>query len=815
MRDMINLTLDLKKNFKAREIKELAQFTGTFADSKLGVNSHYFTVNDKGYFPIMGEMHYSRYPKEYWEESILKARAGGVQILASYIFWIHHEEIKGEYDWKDCRNLRDFIKLCAKQQMPLVLRIGPWAHGECRNGGFPDWLLSKDIDLRSNDSEYLAYVKRFYQEIYQQAEGFLAKDGGPIIGIQIENEYGHCGGYSGQKGLEHMNKLKEMAVEIGFDVPFYTSTAWGGAVLVEGEMLPVYGAYASTPWAQHSEKMPPNPNFVFDTVKDDTNIGTDLSSLQDDDEYSFSVGDYPYATAELGGGNQITAHRRPFLSGDDIEAMSLVKLGSGANLLGYYMYHGGTNPEGKLSTLQESTDTGYNNDLPVLSYDFQAPLGEYGKPQIAYHYLKRLHLFLEDFGEEMAYTETFIPDDNPSSAEDIEKIRYAIRYQKDRDSGFLFINNYQRGLELRDHEQVNISLKGKERDYLFSNMKIIDGLRAILPFNMNIRGARLYSANVQALCKLENKDSSSYFFFNPGFAKSEFLFAREGIREIEVFGDNSSIEEKENDIRVVLTGAGTEQKVQLYLENGRIVDVFVLSKEEALNAWKFSFAGSERLFIGKADFFSDGDNLIVNSEEENLEFKVYPDIKKVEKSDGAEISKISDIEIDQLAIRDIDKETKVKENIAIEDIEKDSVALEKSFFATYKLSFRLAKTNVNYKVVEIDDRSVSYKIDLSDRPLQGLNDLFLEVNFAGDSAELYINDKLSADCFYNGRVWKIGLKRFKDKLADGDIRIKINPLYKDDEIYLEKEPVFIEGKACRLISLELKPEYSCQLKEMS
>ena len=96
---------------------------------------------------------------------------------------------------------------------------------------------------------------------------------------------------------------------------------------------------------------------------------------------------------ELGGGLQNTWHRRYQVQGMDIYAMALCGLGEGVSLLGYYMYHGGTNRMGKLSSFQESRATGYPNDCPVLSYDFQAPLSEYGEVREQYRLLNLLHLF--------------------------------------------------------------------------------------------------------------------------------------------------------------------------------------------------------------------------------------------------------------------------------------------------------------------------------------------------------------------------------------------------------------------------------------
>ena len=132
--------------------------------------------------------------------------------------------------------------------------------------------------------------------------------------------------------------------------------------------LPVMGGYVDAPWAEHTDQMPASENFIFSNFKQDRNIGSDRKVTQEDG-FTFDPSQNPYLTAELGGGLQVTAHRRTWPSPEDIEAQSVCMLGSGANLLGYYMYHGGINPDGKYSTLQESRATGYANDLPVKSYD--------------------------------------------------------------------------------------------------------------------------------------------------------------------------------------------------------------------------------------------------------------------------------------------------------------------------------------------------------------------------------------------------------------------------------------------------------------
>jgi len=207
----------------------------------LGANSRYLTLDGKPWFPVMGEFHYSRYPAEYWEEEILKMKAGGIEIVSTYIFWIHHEEIEGQFDWSGQRDLRRFVQLCAKHGMYVWIRIGPWDHGEVRNGGFPDWLLSK-AKVRTNDPAYLSYVQRFYGEIGKQLQGLYWNDDGPIIGVQLENEYGKRGP---DAGAAHISALKKLAVEAGINPPLFTVTGWPSAEPRAANDIPVFPLVAS------------------------------------------------------------------------------------------------------------------------------------------------------------------------------------------------------------------------------------------------------------------------------------------------------------------------------------------------------------------------------------------------------------------------------------------------------------------------------------------------------------------------------------------------------------------------------------------
>lgn len=473
--------------------------------TQFGYNNKYMLKDNKPWFPIMGEIHYSRVSKEDWKESIYKMKAGGVQLVSCYNIWIHHEEIKGEYDFTGDRNLHDFVQACKDCNVYLMLRIGPWSHGEVRNGGFPDWLLKEGYEVRTNDPRYLAEVKNYYIKIYEQVEGFLLKDGGPIIGLQIENEYGHCGGLNGDEGQLHMRNLYEIAKEIGFEVPIYTATGWGGAVT--GGLLPVMGGYCEAPWDQRITEIEPSGNYIFTHERNDHNIGSDHGFGEG---ITFDINEFPYLTAELGGGLQVTEHRRPVATGTDIGAMSMVKLGSGVNLLGYYMYHGGTNPDGKLTTLQESKSVGDYNNLPVLSYDFNAPLKEYGQISDSFKEIKLLSTFIADFGSELCEMPAVISADNPLNQNNFKDLRYSVRHNGRE--GFLFINNYQRRYQMAEHKEVTLSIQLENEVIQFPSFDVKNKDYYFFPINMKIGNGILKTALATPLCKLENEVITYVFY---------------------------------------------------------------------------------------------------------------------------------------------------------------------------------------------------------------------------------------------------------------------------------------------------------------
>jgi beta-galactosidase len=750
----------------------------------LSANQRYLLLDGKPWFPVMGEFHYARYPEKDWEEEILKLKAGGVTIISTYVFWIYHEEVEGQFDWSGRRDLRRFFALCAKHGMYVWLRVGPWAHGEVRNGGLPDWLLKAGA-TRQSDPVYLRYVSRFYGQIGEQVKGQFWKDGGPIVGVQIENEYNLRG--PGQ-GAQHMLTLLKLAKDAGLDAPFYTATAWDDADVPAKEFLPVYSGYADGFWKRYLGKAPPSPDYFFTAIRGDENVGDDLRSKRPDIDAHFAP--YPFLTAEIGGGMEQSYHRRPVMSADDTAAMMLVKLGSGATMYGSYMYHGGTNPDGKLTTLQESQATGYPNDVPVKSYDFQAPLGEFGQMNPSFGELKEFNLFLNDFGSSLAPLPAYFPAKMPDSVKDVSTPRVSARLDGDR--GFIFINNYQRNYPLVAHKNFQVRLKTAAGELLVPRhpVDIPTGVFTMWPVNLDMDGSRLEYATAQLVCKLAQPDT--YVFFAWPGVSPEFSFAAKEGETIEAPGGHISREGDRIFIDQIRIGA--DAAIRIRRQNGDQTQILVLPRTTAGDLWKADLDGRERLIISRADVYFDRNDLHLQaSDPAQLNFEIYPNVTKIPegfRSMGAQgIFEGYSAQVAPLQVA--------------AKVEKVKNAGKRSQVAMGK-EVATSPEEVAFK------NAAKWSIQVPPITAPAVKSAFLRITYQGDIARLYDHGKLLDDDFYKGTPWEIGLSAFATKDPDPTLELSILPLPKNAPIYLPAgaEPIFpADGQVAKLQDVKVVPEY--------
>lgn len=720
------------------------------------VNSYYMSIGGKPVIPVMGEFHYSRYPECQWEEEILKMKAGGVTVIPTYVFWSIHEEQEGVFNWTGNRNLRKFLQLCQKLGMWTVVRIGPFCHGEIRNGGLPDWLFTKPLEIRSNDVNYLKYVKRFYEEIGRQLDGLYYKDGGTIIGTQIENEHQHSAApwgitYPGEPkdmtsatydadiirigvsvqdkkittaelGDLHMKTLKKMAEEAGIQTPLYTATGWGNAAVIGEEAIPVTAAYTYPFWS----KPQMSPFCLFKDIQKNP----DYAPVRYDTEK------FPSFCAEMGVGIQMIYTRRPIVTAKAAEALMVRTLGSGANGIGYYMYHGGSTPKMGPTAFFSDEPMG----MPKISYDFQAPLGEFGLEHGSYRALRLLHLFLNDFSEQLAPMETVLPKGYAQlTPANRETLRYAARVKGK--SGFVFMVNFQDHDTARiDQKDLCLRLKFAEETLRIpaqGTFTLPKDESLILPFNFRMEDALLKYATAQLLLKLDDKGMEHYFFFVPEGIHPEFMF------------DKATVAGKYR----YTPEAGLKSTFTVKTAGGKRFKVTTLTREQALNACKVD---GKLLLTSSMVLPGEKEVRLLNMGNPVFRYVMYPSARGF-KEQTAEVPAVQP----------------------------------------------------EYTSRKVGSRRLAVRFSGKDYPQ--VNDYFLRLDYVGDVAMAFLKGELVLDHFYYGAPWQISLKRFQQELANEELSFYIRPLRKNapflSDLPKEAVPDFSKGAVVRVDSVQIVPQY--------
>ncbi|MHA7176715.1 beta-galactosidase [Arthrobacter sp. Sr24] len=740
-------------------------------------NSQHLVKYGKAWFPIMGEYHYGRQDRAHWKSGLERMKQGGITVVSTYVFWHHHEERRGQFHWSGNRNLRAFVELCEELDLDAVVRIGPWVHGEARNGGFPDWLQELPIEHRSNDPEYLMHVKPFFAEIAHQLRGLYSghgnstdrnsgdkdtgENGGPIVAIQLENEL--------YDQPEHILTLKQMATSLGMTPPLWTATAWGGDQLPAGEVLPLYGGYpeafwedAHPGWARGSRK-----HYFFSNIRDDHSIGADLRSTAASDEDSDDAL-YPYATCELGGGMPSAYHRRPIIPAQDVAALALSKIGSGSTWQGYFMYHGATQGMGQDSTLQESQATGYPNDLPVMSYDFQAPLGEYTQVRESYHRLRAQHLFLAEAGEQLATMPMTLPASVPEGLDDTHTVRWAVR--SDGHSGFIFVNNYQPSTDaLPAHDGVQFSLTLANDEHLVvpsQPMNLPAGAHFIWPFNLPLGGGvTLLSATAQLITSLPTEAGICHVFSRTSGIAAEFV--------VQLPADDGG---PHRTLRphVPLGSA----HVLLQLTDG--VSVLLVDEAAALRLWKVEFAGRERIVLADSLVVSDRELLLDAAPEQVVGF--FPPLEQLRVTAEAPLLTAR---IDRAPNRGPFSTFSVTVPAAPLETALD-VRLEKAAAGPAPIRAGGLHQRASAPVDTDYINAAHFHIKFTPEELATGPDNLLRIDWTGDCARAYVNGQLISDNYWNGLPWDIDLSAHREDLLRHGLSIQAFPFNPEAAIYVEE-----------------------------
>lgn len=727
---------------------------------RIGINSQYLTLDGKPWMPVMGEFHYSRTPSAQWDAELRKMKAAGIDIVASYVMWNHHEERAGRFDWRGQRDLRRFVQQARAAGLQVMVRIGPWVHAEVRYGGIPDWVVNA-MPTRRDDAQYLRHVDRLYGQIGRQLKGLLWKDGGPVVGVQIENEYNLAGP---GEGAGHIATLKKLALKAGLDVPLYTVTGWDHTLYPSGEVTPVFGGYVDEPWARSSKELPPKETYAFrfgSRVSGD--LGAQTRATQQGTAET-DIDSTPFIGAEYGAGLPFMYRRRPVVSPDDIAAMLPVQLGSGVNLVGYYMFHGGRNPVG-MTTLEESALLGGYNDTPAINYDFQAPLGPDGQQRAVLGHLRPYHLFMRDFGERLAPMTVRAPAVQPRDQDDLAPLRHAVRSHGD--AAFLFVNNHVRQYATPTHRDVRFAVKlpGGTVTLPSKPVDVAQGSYFVWPINFDLDGARLVYATAQPVARLDaGSDGIVYVFAAAGKAPVELAFAPELAQRI----SGASIERDGGLLlaRSIQPGTGAA----LRISGARQVTIVVLKPEDARNLAVAQFAGRRRLVLSNQQAWFDKTGLNLRATSPVFRFGVYPPLSQAPRADVA--LKAGSDGIFQtfeasLPARTIQAGvTPLREARAVPPVPVGGVA--RAAIQPYPETYRNA---------------AAWRIEVPRAQLKGLDDALLEPDFVGDVGRLFAGTAMLDDWYYSGYPWQVSMKL----APEGPLTLSVLPLRADAPIYIPQD----------------------------
>lgn len=320
-----------------------------------------FEIKEKGFFIdgkpfrlFSGAMHYFRVLPEYWDDRFQKMKAAGFNGVETVMCWNLHEPKEGEYDFSGMLDIVKFINTAAKYGMYVIIRPGPYTCGEWDFGGFPAWLLrDKNLRLRCDNANYMAKVEKYFKKVLSLLAPLQITNGGNLIAMQIENEYGSYG-----NDKSYLMHIEQIYRDNGIEVPLFTSDGNCNYMLSGGTLPHIYktlnfGSNAVNAFKALDEMQPNMPKTCME----------------------FWCGWFDHW-------GEIHHKRNPLQV--EKEIANLINTGANLNI---YMFHGGTN-----FNFWAGANYGRKYQPTVTSYDDAALLNEYGDYTKAYHRVRRLLL---------------------------------------------------------------------------------------------------------------------------------------------------------------------------------------------------------------------------------------------------------------------------------------------------------------------------------------------------------------------------------------------------------------------------------------
>ncbi len=316
-----------------------------------------FLLDGKPMQILSGEMHYPRIPRAYWRDRMRMAKAMGLNTITTYVFWNEHEQTPGVYDFSGQRDVAEFVREAQQEGLYVILRPGPYVCAEWEFGGYPAWLLKdRSMLIRSSDPKFMARVERWLKRLGEELAPLQIGNGGPIILVQVENEYGSFGNDHG-----YMEQIHHVMVDAGF-TKSQLYTADGPEQVANGSL----------------KELPVGINFGGG---DDPEAARKaFAQLQTQrPEGPFINSEYWAGWFDHWGGK----HAHTNLHNELANVDWMLKQGYS---LSFYMFHGGTS----FGWMNGANSSGKDYQPDATSYDYDAPLDESGRVTKKYEAFREL-----------------------------------------------------------------------------------------------------------------------------------------------------------------------------------------------------------------------------------------------------------------------------------------------------------------------------------------------------------------------------------------------------------------------------------------
>lgn len=317
-----------------------------------------FLLDDKPIQILSGAIHYFRVPKDDWYHSLYNLKALGFNTVETYIPWNYHEPREEHFEFSGEKDIQYFIQLAEELGLYVIIRPSPFICAEWEFGGLPSWLLNyKDMRIRSSDQRFIGKVDRYYAQLFKILKPLQIDHNGPIIMMQIENEYGSFG-----EDKSYLNMIKDLMIKHGTTVPLFTSDGGWAQTLRAGSMA--------------EGNILPTANFGSKT---DINF-QNLKSFHDEFQKK-----WPLMCMEFWDG-WFNRWGDDIIKRESDDLIAQVRTAVQQGHINLYMFHGGTN-----YGFWNGCSARGSVDLPqITSYDYDAPLNEMGNPTQKYYDLQKM-----------------------------------------------------------------------------------------------------------------------------------------------------------------------------------------------------------------------------------------------------------------------------------------------------------------------------------------------------------------------------------------------------------------------------------------